>query len=413
MWSGRFLRDIWKHFTHKILNHLSDRILFPAFCLCCQPQKIENWGGKCTVGWYIYYAPSLYFLYFFSLHKNQQCFEICRKLDLRIAKYHVSLCMFQGFFIPTLSRCSFQQTKGGLFFPGCNLSIIMAGMERVLSLPALIPTSVMTSLSVIQSNPQSCLLGAFRVMALVLLSSPILPPPFPPFALKLPLLELLSCPNRYNLRRLPVLRRDGTYLSRALFCAQSYPTMHPVTRNVGLARWFRLAPELCAQRQRFKCVSYFLLHCWHQNVSNLSVFVCACTPRNIQSAHTYTCTGHLHNYTKKIRACKTHAGICKHTYIHSQIKPHACRNTCRQADLDIFYWNRNFARCQQTLWRPPHPTGPGAGLEGPNKACQHSPVDADIFICHKGWASIDCQVTLRTCAAQHFLNLKHQKVILE
>lgn len=146
-------------------------------------------------------------------------------------------CMFRDG--GTLSPCSFQQTKGGLFFPGCNLSVIMPGMEQVLSLPALIPTSVMTSLSVIQSNPQSCLLGALRVMALVLLSSPILPPPFPSLALKLPLLELLSCLNRYNLRRLPVLRWDGMYLSRLLFCAQrikSYPTMHPVTRDAGLAR---------------------------------------------------------------------------------------------------------------------------------------------------------------------------------
>ncbi len=46
---------------------------------------------------------------------------------------------------------------------------------------------------------------------------PILPPPFPSFALKLPLLELLSCLNRYNLRRLPVLRWVGTYLCRLLF----------------------------------------------------------------------------------------------------------------------------------------------------------------------------------------------------
>lgn len=133
----------------------------------------------------------------------------------------------------------FQHTKGGLLFLGCNLSIIMAGMEQVVSLPALIPTSVMTSLSVIQANPQSCLLGAFGVMALVWLSSPILPPPFPSFTLKLPLLELLSCSNRYNLRRLPVLGWDGTYLSRVLLCAQrikSYPTMHPVTRDAGLAR---------------------------------------------------------------------------------------------------------------------------------------------------------------------------------
>lgn len=105
----------------------------------------------------------------------------------------LSACFRIGLFIPTPSRCSFQQTKGGLFFPGCNLSIIMPGMEQALSLPALIPTSMMTSLSVIQSNPQSCLLGALGVMALVLLSSPILPPPFLSFALKLPLLELLSC----------------------------------------------------------------------------------------------------------------------------------------------------------------------------------------------------------------------------
>lgn len=171
-------------------------------------------------------------IYFFPSARNN-AFKFAEKLDLRITEYHVSLCMFQGFFNPT------QQTKGGLFFPGCNLSIIMAGMEQVLSLPALIPTSVMTSRSVIQSNPQSCLLGTLGVRALVLLSSPILPPPFPPLALKLPLLELLSCPNRYNLRRLPVLRWDGTYLSRVLLCAQrikSYPTMHPVTRDAGLAR---------------------------------------------------------------------------------------------------------------------------------------------------------------------------------
>lgn len=36
-----------------------------------------------------------------------------------------------------------------------------------LLITALIPTSVMTALSVNQSNPQSCLLGALGVMALV------------------------------------------------------------------------------------------------------------------------------------------------------------------------------------------------------------------------------------------------------
>lgn len=48
LWCGLegFSRDIWKHFTHKILNHLSDRILFPGLCPCCQPQKIEKWGGR-------------------------------------------------------------------------------------------------------------------------------------------------------------------------------------------------------------------------------------------------------------------------------------------------------------------------------------------------------------------------------
>lgn len=106
----------------------------------------------------------------------------------------------------------FQQRNGGLFFPRCNMS----GMEQVLSLPALIPTSVMTRLSVIQSNPQSCLGGALRVMALVVLSSPILPPPSSSLRLKLPLLGLLSCPNRYNLRPLPVLRWDVPHPIAAL-----------------------------------------------------------------------------------------------------------------------------------------------------------------------------------------------------
>lgn len=98
-------------------------------------------------------------------------------------------------------------------------------MEQVFSLPLLIPTSVMTSLSVIQSNPQSCLLGALRVMALVLLSSPILPLPSLSFALKLPLLELLSCPNRYNLCRLYVLRRDVP-LSIAVMRAEDKELSH-------------------------------------------------------------------------------------------------------------------------------------------------------------------------------------------
>lgn len=197
-------------------------------------------------------------------NKNQQCFEIHSKPELRVAKYHISPCMFQDRFL-LFQRCSFQQTKGGLFFPGCNLSIIMAGMEQVLSLPALIPTSVMTSLSVIQSNPQSCLLGALGVMALVLLSSPILPPPSPPLALKLPLLELLSCPNRYNLRRLPVLRWDGTLpLPIAVLRAEDKELSHDApchTRCRGSRGDFALAPERRPQRQRFKCVSYFLLRC--------------------------------------------------------------------------------------------------------------------------------------------------------
>lgn len=213
--------------------------------------------------------------------------------------------MFQDRFL-LFQRCSFQQTKGGLFFPGCNLSIIMAGMEQVLSLPALIPTSVMTSLSVIQSNPQSCLLGALGVMALVLLSSPILPPPSPPLALKLPLLELLSCPNRYNLRRLPVLRWDGTLpLPIAVLRAEDKELSHDApchTRCRGSRGDFALAPERRPQRQRFKCVSYFLLRCWHQNVSNLSV-LCAhgttthhpppSNPETSKNTRAYTCIGTL------------------------------------------------------------------------------------------------------------------------
>lgn len=94
--------------------------------------------------------------------------------------------------------------------------MLMPGTEKVLSLPVLIPTSVMTSLSVIQSNPQSCLLGALRVMALVSLFSPIPYPPAPSFTTKLLLLELLSCPNRYNLRRLSVLRWDVPLLNAVL-----------------------------------------------------------------------------------------------------------------------------------------------------------------------------------------------------
>lgn len=211
--------------------------------------------------------------------------------------------------------------------------MIMPGMEQVLSLPALIPTSVMTSLSVIQSDPQSCLLGALGVMALDFLSSPILPPPSSSFALKLPLLELLSCSNRYNLRWLSVLRWDVP-LSIADLRAEDKRAIPWCTLShamPGLVWWFRLAPEHRPQRQRFKCVSYFLLFCWHQNVSNLSVLCARTPPPPPRNTHAYTCMGHLHNYTQ-IRACKTHTGICKHTYSHSQIKPHACRNTCRRGD---------------------------------------------------------------------------------
>lgn len=89
----------------------------------------------------------------------------------------------------------------------------------------------------VQSSKLS--LGSLRSYGISLAFFSVLPPPLPSFALKLPLLELLSCSNRYNLRRLPVLGWDGTYLSRVLLCARrikSYPTMHPVTRDAGLAR---------------------------------------------------------------------------------------------------------------------------------------------------------------------------------
>ena len=158
---------------------------------------------------------------------------------------------------------AFNRQKEALFFPGCNMSIIKPGMKQVLSLAALIPTSVMTSLSVIQSNPQSCLLGALRVMALVLLSSPILPPPLPSLRLKLPLLELLSCPNRYNLRRLPVLRWNVP-LPIAVLRAEDKELSHDApchTRCWGLRGDFAWLPKHRPPRQRFKCVFYFLLRC--------------------------------------------------------------------------------------------------------------------------------------------------------
>lgn len=166
MWSGRFLRDIWKRFTHKILNHLSDRIPFPGFCPCCQPQMIENLKGGV-------YSRLVHFhlLCPDSLSTKNQNFYVSRfkipEPGLGIEEYLFPPTCFGGLslFIPTWS-C--RQTKGGgLFFSGCNLSIIMAGMERVVSLPALVPTSEMTSLPVIQSDPQSGLSGAARVTALV------------------------------------------------------------------------------------------------------------------------------------------------------------------------------------------------------------------------------------------------------
>lgn len=177
LWCGLegFLRDIWKRFTHKILNHLSDRILFPALCPSCQPQK-KKVGGCSFIC-----APSLSYRNTKSKY-HVACFRLSR--DRRrpllplITSAHTHLCDDE---------------------PPCH-----PGQSSELS-----PGSP-------RSEGISC---AF----------------FPPPALKLPLLELLSCPNRYNLRRLPVLGWDGPYLSRALRI-KSYPTMHPVTRDAGLAR---------------------------------------------------------------------------------------------------------------------------------------------------------------------------------
>ncbi len=108
-----------------------------------------------------------------------------------------------------------------------------------------------------------------------------------------------------------------------------------------------------------------------------SVFLCVrVPPLNIQNTQTHTCMGHLHNYTQ-IRACKTHTGMCKHTYSHCQIKPHACRNTCRRRDRDILLKQKLCMLPADTV-EAPQPTGPGAALS----ACQR-PLWMLTSLCHK------------------------------
>lgn len=99
-----------------------------------------------------------------------QCFEIDKKnWILRPANDHVSASLYSNS----------EQTKGGLFFPGRIVSVTTASRYQRSDPP------LMTRPSVIQSNPQSRLWGALRVMALVVLSSPILPLP--------PLLSVVNC----------------------------------------------------------------------------------------------------------------------------------------------------------------------------------------------------------------------------
>lgn len=126
MWSGRFFRGIWKHFTHKILNHLSDRIQFPGLCPCCQPQKIENWGGRGDCRRLVHSPLScpfhclntiekLWYFFVVVFFFIQQCFEISRNWSSLLPTI-THACSRICFFISTLSQRKFQKTKGGLFF---------------------------------------------------------------------------------------------------------------------------------------------------------------------------------------------------------------------------------------------------------------------------------------------------------
>lgn len=85
--------------------------------------------------------------------------------------------------------------------------------------------------------------------------------------------------------------------------------------------------------------------------------VCVCVPPLHPSLlqHTHTCMGHLHNYTQYVHVGDTHRGVCQHT--RSQIKPHACRETCRRGDRDDVP--------KQRLWIfGPQSHGPSRGRGG-------------------------------------------------
>lgn len=97
-----------------------------------------------------------FFVVVFFLSNNALKFLETGALCCQLSPMHVP--GFVSLFLPW-ANASFKRQKEA------SSSTIMSGMERVLSL--LVPTSVMTSVSVIQSNPQSCLLGAPWVMALV------------------------------------------------------------------------------------------------------------------------------------------------------------------------------------------------------------------------------------------------------
>lgn len=119
--------------------------------------------------------------------------------------------------------------------------------------------------------------------------------------------------------------------------------------------------------------------------------VCAPT-RNTQNTHTHAWDTYIQICACNTRA-HTHTGICKHAYSHRQIKPHACRNTCRQGDHDILL--------KQKLCMLPAETVEATTTSHRSWICFIEPNQHANTLCgcrhiwHKGSVACDCQVIPR------------------
>lgn len=150
-----------------------------------------------------------------------------------ITRAHSRIC----FFISTPSQCKFHKTKGGLFFHD-NIwhgarPLITSARTHLCDDEHFIQSSIPILKAVFWEPPPSYGIS----LAFFFNPPPPLLLPSASFALKLLLLELLSCPNRYNLHRLSVLGWDAPSLlipPLRLWDKGAIPQCTPVTCDAGL-----------------------------------------------------------------------------------------------------------------------------------------------------------------------------------